>query len=451
MPSSTTLPASKIWYLDPGPLRPLVDQFTDYLVNLGHTPLTVCGYDDAARHFAMWLQRSGVAIAHVDCDTCAGFANHRCRCPGGRQGDRVSAKYARRAKRFVRFLSECGVVDRPVSPGPMPLEPRVEQFQDWLRRHRGIATRTISKHGRMVTRLLAALGTDPARYDAASIRQAILGEVRGTSAAYAKTMTTALRGYLRFLGTLGLCRAELVHAVPTIPQWRLSAMPRYLPAVDVERMIACCNASEARGVRDKAILLLLARLGLRAGDVLDLRLGHVCWTDGTLRVCGKGRREVCLPLPQDVGDALLDYICRARPVSDSDVVFLRSIAPYQPFAGSSTISTVVRWALVRAPSLTRRRAAQTSSATPRQRRCCAREQHWTPSARSCGTAPLPPRLTTPRSTSPCSSRSPKFGRGLRHAEPRSATPHRAPSRTWLQVPHAACPAPAVRVACGDTR
>jgi integrase/recombinase XerD len=348
MSNSTTLPASKIWYLDPGPLRLLVDQFTDHLVNLGYSALTVHGYGDAARHFAVWLRSSGVAIADVDGDTCAGFANHRCRCPGGRQSDRVSAKYARRAKRFVRFLSECGIVDRPVSPGPMPLEPRVEQFQDWLRRHRGIATHTINKHGRMVTRLLAALGTDPARYDAASIRQAILGEVRGTSAAYAKTMTTALRGYLRFLGALGLCRAELVHAVPTIPQWRLSAMPRYLPAVDVERMIASCNASKACGVRDKAILLLLARLGLRAGDVLDLRLGHVCWTDGTLRVCGKGRREVCLPLPQDVGDALLDYICRARPVSDSDVVFLRSIAPYQPFAGSSTISTVVRWALVRA-------------------------------------------------------------------------------------------------------
>ena len=171
---------------------------------------------------------------------------------------------------------------------------------------------------------------------------------RYVPAVYTKTMTTALRGYLRFLGTLGLCRAELVHAVPTIPQWRLSAMPRYLPAVNVERMIASCNASKACGVRDKAILLLLARLGLRAGDVLDLQLGHVCWTDGTLRVCGKGRREVCLPLPQEVGDALLDYICRARPVSDSDVVFLRSIAPYQPFAGSSTISTVVRWALVRA-------------------------------------------------------------------------------------------------------
>ncbi len=348
MPSSTMLSTGEIWCLDPGPLRPLVDQFADHLADLGHTALTVRDYGDAARHFAVWLQRSNIAIAHVDDETCAGFANHRCRCPGGRRSDHVSARYARRAKRFVRFLAECGVVDMPASLGPMPSEPRVAQFQDWLRQHRGIAACTINKHGRMVTRLLAALGTDPAKYDAASIRQAILGEVGGTSAAHAKTMTTALRGYLRFLGTFGACRPELVHAVPTIPQWRLSAMPRYLPAADVERMIVSCNASKVHGIRDKAILLLLARLGLRAGDVLDLRLGHVCWADGTLRVCGKGRREVCLPLPQDVGDALLDYVCRARPVSDSDIIFLRSSAPYQPFAGSSSISALVRLALVRA-------------------------------------------------------------------------------------------------------
>jgi len=348
MPSSTTLPTGQIGCLDPGPLRPLVDQFASHLASLGYTALTGRGYCDAARHFAVWLQRSGVALAHVDDDACASFANHHCRCPGIRRSDRVSAKYARRASRFVRFLSECGVIGRLTLPGPTPLEPRVALFQDWLRQHRGIAVRTISKHGRMITRLLAALGTDPAHYTAASIRQAILDEVKGTSAAHAKTMTTALRGYLRFLGASGACRPELMHAVPTIPQWRLSAMPRYLPAADVERMIASCNASKAHGVRDKAILLLLARLGLRAGDVLDLRLGHIRWAEGTLRVCGKGRREVCLPLPQEVGDAVLEYICRARPVSDSDAVFLRSSAPYQPFAGSSTISSLVRLALARA-------------------------------------------------------------------------------------------------------
>ncbi len=348
MPSSITLPTGQIWCLDPGPLRPLVDQFAGHLASLGYTALTGRGYGDAARHFAVWLQRSGVALAHVDDDACAGFANHYCRCPGIRRSDRVSAKYARRARRFVRFLSECGVIGRLAVPGPTPLEPRVVLFQDWLRQHRGIAEHTIQRHGRMITRLLAALGTDPTHYTAASIRQAILDEVKGTSAAHAKTMTTALRGYLRFLGASGACRPELMHAVPTIPQWRLSAMPRYLPAADVERMIGSCNASKAHGVRDKAILLLLARLGLRAGDVLDLRLGHIRWTEGTLRVCGKGRREVCLPLPQEVGDAVLEYICRARPVSDSDAIFLRSSAPYQPFAGSSTISSLVRLALARA-------------------------------------------------------------------------------------------------------
>ena len=164
-----------------------------------------------------------------------------------------------------------------------PVSPRVGLFQDWLRRHRGISERTIDRYGRMVMRLLAALGADPAGYVASLIRQAILDEVKDMSAAHAKTITTALRCYLRFLGASGECRPDLIHAVPTIPQWRLSAMPRYLPLDDVERLIASCDTSLAHGVRDKAILLLLSRLGLRAGDVLALRLDHLCWADGTLR------------------------------------------------------------------------------------------------------------------------------------------------------------------------
>ena len=96
------------------------------------------------------------------------------------------------------------------------------------------------------------------------------------------------------------------------------------------------------GIRDKAILLLLARLGLRAGDILGMRLDDIAWDEGTLRVRGKGRREVRLPLPQDAGDALLDYLERARPLVDDDRMFLRSSAPYRPFAGPCAISDVVR-------------------------------------------------------------------------------------------------------------
>jgi len=349
MTRSTLALIGQTWCLDPGPLLPLVAQFTDHLTSLGHTALTVRNYGGTARHFTVWLQRSCIAVADVNADTCAGFANHQCRCPGIRRSDRVSAKYAGRASRFVRFLSECGVISRPAEPGPAPVEPRVALFLDWLREHRGIAERTISRHGCMIARLQIALGTDPACYTAASIHQAILTELmRGSSAAYVKTMTTALRGYLRFLGASGACRLELMHAVPTVPQWRLSAMPRYLPSGTVERVITSCDVSKPHGIRDKAVLLLLARLGLRGGDILNLRLSDICWAEGTLRVRGKSRREVCLPLPQDAGDAILEYVSRARPISDSEAVFLRSFAPYQPFVSSAAICCLVRRALVRA-------------------------------------------------------------------------------------------------------
>ena len=161
-------------------------------------------------------------------------------------------------------------------------------------------------------------------------------------------MTTALRGYLRFLAAHGVCRPWLDRAVPVIPQWRLSALPRYLPPADVERLIASCDLTKPHGIRDKAILLLLARLGLRAGDILGMRLDDIEWDEGTLRVRGKGRREVRLPLPQDAGDALLDYLERARPRVDDDRMFLRSSAPYRSFAGPCAISDVVRLALKRA-------------------------------------------------------------------------------------------------------
>lgn len=210
MPNSTTALTGQTWCLDPRPLLPLVARFTDHLASLGHTTLTVGNYGDAARHFLVWLQRSGIAVARVDVSTCGGFANHQCRCPGIRRSDRVSAKYACRASRFVRFLSECGVVGSLASPDPAPVERRVALFQAWLRQHRGIAERTIDRHGRMIARLQVALGTDPAGYTAASIRQVVLNELRGTSVAYVKTMTTALRGYLRFLGASGACRLELI-------------------------------------------------------------------------------------------------------------------------------------------------------------------------------------------------------------------------------------------------
>jgi site-specific recombinase XerD len=333
--------------MDPGVLGTFVGQFTNQLTSLGHTRLTVAGYGDAARHFAEWLLNSDIAVVDVDDGVISRFARHRCKCSGNRQHRRLSAKYVRRVRRFVCFLIERGVA-KAAAPKVAVVNQRVAEFQDWLRHHRGISERTVDRHGRMVMRLLPGLGDDPGTYDAELIRRVILAETQKSSRPNVKTMTTALRGYLRFLAAHGACRPWLDWAVPTIPQWRLSALPRYLPLTDVERLIASCDLTISHGIRDKAILLLLARLGLRAGDIFGMRLDDVMWDEGALRVRGKGRREVQLPLPQDAGDALLDYLERARPLVKDDRIFLRSSAPYRSFTGPCAISGVVKLALKRA-------------------------------------------------------------------------------------------------------
>lgn len=331
--------------MDPGSLGAFVKEFTRHLSSLCHTRLTVTGYGESARHFAEWLHRS--AAGEIDEGVTARFARHHCACSGCRQYHRLSAKYVRRVRRFVGFLVDHGVVKRLVPNVARVVDAHIAEFQDWLRHHRGISERTIDRHGRMVARLLPSLGEDPGQYDAKLVRQVIVTESQRRSSPYTKTMATALRGYLRFLAAHSACRPWLDRAVPTIPQWRLSALPRYLPPADVERLIASCDLTKPHGIRDKAILLLLVRLGLRAGDILGMRLDDIDWDEGTLRVRGKGRREVRLPLPQDAGDAVLKYLQRARPRVEDDRLFLRSSAPYRPFAGPSAISDVVRLAVKR--------------------------------------------------------------------------------------------------------
>jgi site-specific recombinase XerD len=214
-----------------------------------------------------------------------------------------------------------------------------------MTRHRGVTSRTIERYEDLVGKMLPALGDDPGSYDASLVRRVLLDVIRGRSHAYAKGFVTALRAFLRFPAAEGRCQACLVEAVPTIHDWKLSALPRYLEADDVERVIASCNLEKPHGVRNRAVLLLLARLGLRAGDIVGMRLDDLDWEAGTVRVRGKGRKEVCLPLPQDTGEALIEYLVHVRPTADTDRVFLCANAPVRPFATSAAVSDLVRVAL----------------------------------------------------------------------------------------------------------
>lgn len=327
---------------------PWVAEFTHDLLDTGYTPLTVRRYVAVARHLAHWLVLAEVAVADVDETVIGRFARHRCRCFGQRRATHVSSKYVMCVRNVVEFLGKRGIVRRQSTCTVSVSDRRVVEFQDWLRRHRGVSERTIDLHGRMVMRLLPALGKGPRSWNAQLLREVIVAETERVSRAHVKTMITALRSFLRFLGAHGLCRAGLEHAVPTIPQWRLSTLPRYIDPSQVERLIATCDRATPAGLRDRAVLLLLARLGLRASDILSLRLDDLDWRQATLSVCGKGRRETRLPLPQDAGDAVLAYIEHARPRVPCDRVFFMLNAPTRPLTRWSVVSNIVRSAIQKA-------------------------------------------------------------------------------------------------------
>jgi integrase len=168
------------------------------------------------------------------------------------------------------------------------------------------------------------------------------------SAGRAKLLVTALRSFFRFLLEHGQIEVDLAACVPTMANWRLSTVPRYLPAEEIERVLGSCDRTTATGRRNYAVLLLLARLGLRAGEVVALELEDIDWRAGEILVRGKGLFHDRLPLPSEVGEALAAYLQADRPPGRTRRVFIGRKAPWRGFAGASTVSTIVRRALVKA-------------------------------------------------------------------------------------------------------
>ena len=221
-------------------------------------------------------------------------------------------------------------------------------FCDWMRQQRGTCDATLYGYSIPVRDLLKKLGEDPGTFDAQNLRQFILDTSQRCGWASAKKCTTAVRMFLRFLIADGKCAAGLEGSIPVLAHWRLSSLPRYLQSEEVERVIASCDPATPVGKRDRAILLLLARLGLRAGDVVQLRLGDLDWKEAAISVSGKGRRQTLMPLTQEIGDAIASYIKDGRPQTAVDVLFIRSRAPFRALANHCAISMIAAQAMHRA-------------------------------------------------------------------------------------------------------
>lgn len=329
---------------------PHIDSFADALEQDGYSPCSAVRYLRAAAHLGHFLQRNRGSLADIDASTLDAFRRHvpRCRCPlsnGGKANHHVFFG----AKRFHAYLFQTGVCQRDPTPKVRIIEPElIISFRDWFQKHRGATEPTLRAYRRGAAEMLQTLGGDLSQWNARQIRMFLLDRAKQCGDNTVEKLITAMRAFLRYLSFQGLCRIDLDQAVPALAHWRLARLPQSLTSAEVDRLIAACDGSSTRCLRDRAIVLLLVRLGLRAGDVAQLRLTDIEWESGTLRVLGKGRYEVRLPLPQDVGDALLRYL-KCRPeVGHTDRVFVRNIAPFRPSVSNHCVSGVVKRALRRA-------------------------------------------------------------------------------------------------------
>src|SRR5664280_2692471 len=286
-----------------GPLGPFVGGFAVHLAEQGYSPWTVENYLQRIRHMSCWMTAEGLEVAHLTPRTVERFLAER-----RRQGHRTMVS-PRGIRPLVSYLEGLGVLPGDDSVRT-PAELLLEDFRSYLLGERGLQASTVSEYERDARLFIAErsepLGDDLARLSGVEITAFVLRESRARSVKSASNVICALRALLGFLHVQGHISRSLVSAVPSVAT-RVSSLPRGLDAVQVALLLESCDRDSAVRRRDFAILKMLARLGLRAGEIAKLKLDDVDWRAGEIVIVGKGPRLERLPLPRDVGEAIVDY------------------------------------------------------------------------------------------------------------------------------------------------
>lgn len=343
-------------HLHKGPLGPHIDGFAALLSEQGYAEHTVRVKLRLAAYLSCWLHRRQLGLRDLDEQQVEKFLEYRRRHGFAHRGNAATLLH------LIRHLREAGVIPVPVSQTDDNELLRLERgFSQYLVQERGLVQPTLINYLPYVQRFLSErFGTNNIVLDELrppDISRFILRHAHNMSPGRAKLMVIALRSFFRYLLWRGDINTDLAAAVPTVADWRLSTLPKSLPPQDVERLLQSCDRATATGQRNYAILLLLARRSLRAGEVVAMTLDDINWNSGELTIHGKGLRTDKLPLPPDVGEALAAYLRYGRPQCSTRRVFIRMKAPLRGFANSSDISSLVSRALTRAGLNPARRGA----------------------------------------------------------------------------------------------
>jgi site-specific recombinase XerD len=330
-----------------GLFGPHLDSFVATRCQFGYARSTVRQQLRLLDDLERWLDRNSLALVDLHEPAVRRFLAER-RSKGCRRN--LDAPTLR------HFLEHLRQKDALASPAPAvdesPLAALRQRYETYLQKERGLSPVTVVGYWRHIRLFLVErFGEAPlclgelVPHDLSAF---VLRHARSGSPRVAQLMVAALRSFSRFLFRHAETDRDLAAAVPTVPQWRLAEVPKYLTAAEVEQVVQACQRGTSSAQRDHAIILLLARLGLQASEVMALELDDIDWRAAVLKVRGKGGYHDQLPLPAEVGEALASYLRYHRPPCTTRRVFIRTDAPHRGFANVTSISTIVRRAMNRA-------------------------------------------------------------------------------------------------------
>jgi site-specific recombinase XerC len=329
-----------------GPLLPYGAGFEASLAGQGYSAGSIGRQLRVMTHLSRWLERRHLGAGDLGVDCARRFLQ------------------SRRAEGYAHPVSMAGMAPmldylRSVGAGPSteaevaltPVEVLVGEYRRYLLQERGLSELSVPRYLDVARAFLAHRSIScPAELrglTSADVSGFVLSESRRRSVGYLKSISTRLRSLLRYLDMEGLTSNVLAAAVPSAASWQLAGLPKAVSAAEVASLLDSCDRGRPAGRRDHAVLKVLARLGLRAAEVAALRLDDVDWRAGEVRVHGKGNREDRLPLPCDVGEAIVEWLQDGRPRCASAAVFTRVLAPHRELSARA-VSGVVRQACRRA-------------------------------------------------------------------------------------------------------
>ncbi len=318
----------------------LVERYAARLVEDGLVRLGTWRCLNVVGGLLSWIASRRGLLADLDERTVEQYLQYRAARQSIQPGDRAALK------RWLSVLREEGTI-RPAVPPPLTSHDRIfNAFDAYLQTERGLAPKSIVRHLPVIRRFLhevcPAGDDDLGRIDQQDVIGYIERHAQDWSPKSGKVMCWSLRAFLRYLHHQGLNPRALAGCVPSMRRWKLASLPSHLPVAQVQKALDGCDRATAMGRRDYAILMMLARLGLRANEVATLTLDDIDWRASEMLVRAKGRQRARMPIPPDVGAAVVAYLRNGRPKSSCRRLFIRTLAPHIGFASGCAITMIAK-------------------------------------------------------------------------------------------------------------